>query len=164
MQEPDRLLPALLSSTTGQKPVNRIVHVTHQIPFEISQTVSSASTETTSWSLAPRRGHGAMYAGIESLRDEWETVHVGWSGEIHKKHTVGSPEAAATVVQTLTDHDKLVLTKELKEKHACIPLFLDSESVDGHYDGYCKTSKISIPFSCFYLCKAHNHIHHITTI
>ncbi|KAI7858774.1 glycosyltransferase family 20-domain-containing protein [Circinella umbellata] len=138
MQEPDRLLPALLSSTTGEKPANRIVHVTHQIPFEISQTVTNTPTEAPSWSLAPRRGHGAMYAGIESLRNEWETVHVGWSGEIYRKH-VGSPEAATTIVQTLNDHDKQVLTKELKEKHACIPLFLDSESVDGHYDGYCKT-------------------------
>ncbi|KAI9246504.1 hypothetical protein BDA99DRAFT_543294 [Phascolomyces articulosus] len=136
MQEPDRFLPPILSSTkTGQKQINRIVHVTHQIPFEISQTVT---TTNSSWSLAPRRGHGAMYAGIESLRNEWETVHLGWSGEIYKKH-VGSTEAAVQLVEILTDDDKQALTEELKRKHACIPLFLDSESVAGHYDGYCKT-------------------------
>ncbi|KAI8149805.1 glycosyltransferase family 20-domain-containing protein [Fennellomyces sp. T-0311] len=128
MQEPDRFIPLL---STEQKPIDgRIINVTHQIPFEIKHTGST-------WSLAPRRGHGAMYAGIESLRQEWDTLHIGWTGEIYKH---SSPEAtSAEVVRSVTDDDKTVLADELKRQHACIPLFLDSESVAGHYDGYCKT-------------------------
>lgn len=113
-------------------PKGRIINVTHQIPYELS-------LENNVWKYTPRRGHGAMYGGIHSLQHEWDILYIGWTGHMNK------------IQQTLDGHikepiDRLSklhraeLYNELKENYQCIPLFVDSESVSGHYDGYCKTS------------------------
>lgn len=133
LDESLRILP-LLSKDLPQSGFDRIIHVTHQLPFEISRTDNDDNHQ---WSFAPRRGHGAMYAGIESLKNEWKSIHIGWTGEIH-----GQPDAETNNKTTLelAHDDKERLAKDLEEAHGCIPLYLDSESVAGHYDGYCKTS------------------------
>lgn len=110
--------------------VHRIVNVTHQIPVEIFEHPGDAS-----WTFRPRRGHSAMYSGIASLQRDWETIHIGWTGKIYNHH---GEELVARAVQ---DKQKEKLAQLLQDQHRCIPLFLDSESVAGHYDGYCKTSK-----------------------
>ncbi|CDH50920.1 trehalose 6-phosphate phosphatase [Lichtheimia corymbifera JMRC:FSU:9682] len=132
LDESLRILP-LLSKDLPQSGFDRIIHVTHQLPFEISRTDNDDNHQ---WSFAPRRGHGAMYAGIESLKNEWKSIHIGWTGEIH-----GQPDAETNNKTTLelAHDDKERLAKDLEEAHGCIPLYLDSESVAGHYDGYCKT-------------------------
>ncbi|KAF7729666.1 threalose-6-phosphate phosphatase [Apophysomyces ossiformis] len=122
------LLPSL--QTDGNRHSGRIINVTHQIPYEITQ-------QENSWSLGPRHGHSAMYEGIQSLENEWETIHVGWTGEIHSQ-TTSDNAAGPAVISSLKDAEKESLTRTLEDNH-CIPLFLDSESVTGHYDGYCKT-------------------------
>ncbi|KAI9312741.1 glycosyltransferase family 20-domain-containing protein [Dichotomocladium elegans] len=126
-----RILPLLAKEPESE--AGRIINVTHLIPFQITRHDAG----TVRWSYSPRRGHGAMYAGIESLQGDWQTVHIGWSGEIHKQSTAVDGET--TTVNDLSDSDKATLAQQLKEQHGCIPLFLDGESVAGHYDGYCKT-------------------------
>lgn len=123
----DSFLP-LLSDI--KKPDGRIINVTHQIPYEIVLDSNGA------WKFTNRRGHGAMYSGIQSLQRDWDAVHIGWTGAIYEQIL---PETS--VIQTVSDADKEKLTADLLQLHGCIPLFLDSESVAGHYDGYCKTSK-----------------------
>ncbi|KAI9357742.1 glycosyltransferase family 20-domain-containing protein [Pilaira anomala] len=103
----------------------RLINVTHQIPYEIN------SDDTGEWEFTPRRGHGAMYGGIHSLQNTWELVHIGWTGLISKNNVV--------IEEDLPQSDKDELYSILKEKHSCLPLFVDSETVSGHYDGYCKT-------------------------
>ncbi|KAI8988048.1 glycosyltransferase family 20-domain-containing protein [Mycotypha africana] len=149
----------------------RIINVTHQIPYEISFCQKSQQ-----WQFAPRRGHGAMYDGVHSLRNEWNIIYIGWTGQLtiststsicHASSTTNvsttantttttttttdmnkNPPTAASITtntakelidRDLTDTEKLELYSTLKEKYQCIPLFIDGESVAGHYDGYCKT-------------------------
>jgi trehalose-6-phosphate synthase len=87
-----------------------------------------------SWEFAPRRGHGAMYGGIHSLQKTWDILYIGWTGLINN--------ITKEPAQNLKKSDKTTLYNQLEKKYSCIPLFVDSENVAGHYDGYCKTSKV----------------------
>ncbi|KAG0185999.1 threalose-6-phosphate phosphatase [Apophysomyces sp. BC1034] len=84
------------------------------------------------WTVVQRRGHAALYAGVQSLSQHWETIHIGWTGPIHVKGTrqVVHPEEIAP-------EDKTTLQKLLWETGKIVPIFLDKES-HGHYEGYCK--------------------------
>lgn len=116
-----------VASTSNKK--GRIINVTHQIPYEIT-------SKDGGWQFTPRRGHGAMYGGIHSLQDSWDILHVGWTGTIN--------DVDGSVVEQLSEEEETCLNEQLSNKHSCLPLFVDSESVTGHYDGYCKTSTVSI--------------------
>ncbi|KAF7729031.1 threalose-6-phosphate phosphatase [Apophysomyces ossiformis] len=87
---------------------------------------------TAHWTVVQRRGHAALYAGVQSLSQHWETIHIGWTGPIHVKGTkeVVHPEEIAA-------EDKTTLQKLLWETGRIVPIFLDKES-HGHYEGYCK--------------------------
>ncbi|KAI7862478.1 glycosyltransferase family 20-domain-containing protein [Spinellus fusiger] len=75
-----------------------------------------------------------MYGGVQSLEPTWEVLAIGWTGHIH----CSTNTTQKSLLTTLTVQDKHTLTSTLQKNH-CIPLFLDTESVFGHYDGYCKT-------------------------
>lgn len=125
------------TTTIAQKEKGRIINVTHQIPYEIS-------LKEGSWQYLPRRGHGAMYGGIHSLQKSWDIVYIGWTGLINNIVDKKEFEAYSTKepVQNLSKAEKATLYNQLEENYSCIPLFFDSQSVSGHYDGYCKTSKL----------------------
>ncbi|KAI9315352.1 glycosyltransferase family 20-domain-containing protein [Dichotomocladium elegans] len=84
------------------------------------------------WTVVQSRGHGALYAGLQSLGQHWETIHIGWTGPIrvaHSKKTVPSEEIEAA--------DKKKLEALLWETGKIVPIFLGNKST-GHYEGYCK--------------------------
>ncbi|KAG0165723.1 threalose-6-phosphate phosphatase [Apophysomyces sp. BC1034] len=108
----------------------RIIHVAHKMAHEIT-----FDSHERTWTLTPRQDHAAMYAGIHSLRDDWDILLIGWTGRIYESSETRTP----LDVSNLTDDEKLAIALELRERHQCIPLFLDSESIAGHYNGYCKT-------------------------
>lgn len=118
-----------MTISSAQEKKGRIINVTHQIPYEIT-------LEDGSWQFAPRRGHGAMYGGIHSLQKSWDILHIGWTGIISN--------VDGSAIEQLSETEESCLNKQLREKHLCLPLFVDSESVAGHYDGYCKTSRVYI--------------------
>jgi trehalose 6-phosphate synthase/phosphatase len=132
-----RFLP-LLAVDENQ---GRIVHVTHQIPFEIKHDMKEE--ERLHWNFVSRHGHAAMYAGMHSLIDEWETVCIGWSGQMYENSTSSSEDVSRREidVSTLSSAEKEAISTQLKQEHNCIPIFLDNESIAGHYHGYCKTRK-----------------------
>jgi trehalose 6-phosphate synthase/phosphatase len=114
-------------------PKGRIINVTHQIPYELT-------LEKNGWNITPRRGHGAMYGGIHSLQHEWDILYIGWTGQINKiEHKFDGHTKEP--IDHLNKLERAELYNNLKENYQCIPLFVDGESVSGHYDGYCKTSK-----------------------
>lgn len=118
----------------------RIINVTHQIPYEIT-------FDNGKWSITSRRGHGAMYGGIHSLQNYWDILYIGWTGQINYIKEKGMmDEIIEEDIQYLSKEEKDSLNHQLREKYSCIPLFVDSESVSGHYDGYCKTSKVYLFF------------------
>lgn len=133
-----RFLP-LLAADENQ---GRIVHVTHQIPFEVNHDMKEA--ERLHWNFIPRHGHAAMYAGMHSLNDEWETICIGWSGQMYESSTSLSEDISRREIDVsmLSVTEKEALRTQLRQEHNCILIFLDNESIAGHYRGYCKTCKI----------------------
>lgn len=128
----------LLASDRNQ---GRIIHVTHQIPFEVTHDIKE--DERLHWSFTSRLGHAAMYAGMHSLIDEWETICIGWSGRMYENSESSSDVTRHEIdVSSLTTKEKDSIKVQLEQEHNCIPLFLDTESINGHYHGYCKTCKI----------------------
>ncbi|KAI8096191.1 glycosyltransferase family 20-domain-containing protein [Halteromyces radiatus] len=82
------------------------------------------------WTVVQRRGHAALYAGVQSLSKDYETIHIGWTGPIRVKGTKQD-------VRHIYQDDKLKLEKLLWDTDRIIPIFLDEKS-HGHYEGYCK--------------------------
>lgn len=130
-----RFLPLL----APDKNQGRIIHVTHQIPFQVSHDIKE--DERLHWSFTSRHGHAAMYAGMHSLIDEWETICIGWTGKMYEKSLSSSEDVNRLEIDesTLSEKEKVAMTTQLQQEHNCIPLFLDGESIAGHYHGYCKT-------------------------
>lgn len=116
----------------------RIINITHQIPYEISYV------DNKNWTFSPRRGHGAMYDGIHSLQNNWDILYIGWTGQINKLEKTFDDTFTKENILQLTDIQKTTLRSQLIQDYQCMPLFFDSESVSGHYDGYCKSSKNNI--------------------
>lgn len=88
------------------------------------------------WTVVERRGHQALYAGLQSLRKDYQTIHIGWTGPIREqdtRHKV-SPD-------TLAVEDKIKLRSLLWETGHIVPIFLDIKKSRGHYEGYCKEGK-----------------------
>ncbi|KAJ3013925.1 threalose-6-phosphate phosphatase [Thoreauomyces humboldtii] len=84
------------------------------------------------WKFLERRGHSAVYSGINSLKTH-EVIHVGWTGSTYDDDCY--PLDAASLTPELQDS----LTSELWEAEKCVPVFLDEKTAAGHYEGYCKT-------------------------
>lgn len=141
-----QFLPLLASD----KNEGRIIHVTHQIPFEVTHDLKEQ--DRLHWSFASRHGHAAMYAGMHSLVDEWETLCIGWSGQMYENSHDSSEDfnRREIEVSSLTPAEKDALTTQLRQEHNCIPLFLDNESIAGHYYGYCKTCKFLVRSQVLY--------------
>ncbi|KAI9477988.1 MAG: hypothetical protein EXX96DRAFT_233645 [Benjaminiella poitrasii] len=156
------------------KEKGRIINITHQIPYEITLT----DNKEDPWQLAPRRGHGAMYGGVDSLQKSgnWKVLYIGWTGHIMKQQRqqqqlqqqrqqqqqqqqqqqIQSYINSNSTTLEPVDYNQLKDTEKEKLKHklkalGCLPLFIDGESVAGHYDGYCKTSKIPSYFLLYML-------------
>lgn len=94
-----------------------------------------AQFRAAEWMIVQNRGHGALNAGLQSLNDEYQTLHIGWTGPI-------KDESNKVVVpsEDLSEEDKTKLSGLLMETGHIIPIFLDSKS-RGHYEGYCKEGK-----------------------
>ncbi|KAI9281897.1 glycosyltransferase family 20-domain-containing protein [Sporodiniella umbellata] len=84
------------------------------------------------WTVVERRGHQALYAGLQSLRKDYETVHIGWTGPIKEQSS-----RKLIAPNKFTSEDKTKLQTLLWDTGRTVPVFLGDES-DGHYQGYCK--------------------------
>ncbi|KAG0742219.1 hypothetical protein G6F57_010744 [Rhizopus arrhizus] len=84
------------------------------------------------WTVVERRGHQALYAGLQSLRKDYETVHIGWTGPVKEQGTQKSITSNQMALE-----DKIKLQALLWDTGRIVPIFLDEKS-HGHYEGYCK--------------------------
>ncbi|KAG9307403.1 hypothetical protein G9A89_017232 [Geosiphon pyriformis] len=109
----------------------RIINVTHLIPYELEIN----EKEQHHWTLKPRHEHSALYSGIRSLEAEWDTLIIGYVGEIHYDQEEGGKLMEPT--QFTADHKATLL--ELLQKDRVLPVFLDEAEHHGHYEGYCKS-------------------------
>ena len=145
----------------------RIIHVCHYLPITATLVsknspndgvLSPPATPPTKpvdapsspiWSLAPRYGHSAMISGIRSLSQTHEQLIVGWTGDVM------SPTDKVPA-DTVTADEKIAFEAALNDylpdpederdrKSRYIPVWLDDKVAHGHYDGYCKQSKLFTP-------------------
>ncbi|KAI8137526.1 glycosyltransferase family 20-domain-containing protein [Fennellomyces sp. T-0311] len=142
---------------SGHQPdiTGRIINVTHQIPYNIirkkherpiveesdgapiskvsrrhhRQHTLRAKFHTNDWTVVQRRGHAALYSGLQNLGKEFDAIHIGWTGPI-------KADTKKTVTE-VSAGDKLALKQLLWDTGKIIPIFLDNAS-RGHYEGYCK--------------------------
>lgn len=94
-----------------------------------------AKFRAAEWLIVQDRGHGALNAGLSSLNDEYQTLHIGWTGPIKD-----SANNAFIPAEDLSEDDKSKINGLLKNSGNIIPIFLDSK-FRGHYEGYCKEGK-----------------------
>ncbi|CAG8471397.1 13987_t:CDS:10 [Racocetra persica] len=123
------------SISTNSKYI-RIINVTHLIPYDTYMLeppkLSEDGTTTYNWSIKPRRGHSALYAGIHSLAKDWDSYHIGFVGQIFdtEEKPIESSSFTEDLKKSLQD---FLLTKKI------VPVFLEDEQHHGHYEGFCKT-------------------------
>ncbi|KAF9930311.1 threalose-6-phosphate phosphatase [Linnemannia zychae] len=84
------------------------------------------------WLTEIRRGHSALYSGVLSLNKDYETIQIGWVGEIVDQDEYIVP------TKNLTREQKQSLKDKLWKKEKVIPIFLEDNRAAGHYEGYCK--------------------------
>lgn len=90
------------------------------------------------WTVVERRGHQALYAGLQSLRKDYETVHIGWTGPVKEQGTQKSITSNQMALE-----DKIKLQALLWDTGRIVPIFLDEKS-HGHYEGYCKQGTLAL--------------------
>ncbi|KAI8091282.1 glycosyltransferase family 20-domain-containing protein [Gilbertella persicaria] len=91
-----------------------------------------AKFRAAEWTIVQNRGHGALNSGLQSLSEEYQTLHIGWTGPIKdetNKKLIPNEE--------LTEDDKSKIEDLLMQNGNILPVFLDSKA-RGHYEGYCK--------------------------
>ncbi|KAI8353296.1 glycosyltransferase family 20-domain-containing protein [Choanephora cucurbitarum] len=91
-----------------------------------------AKFQAAEWVIVQNRGHGALNSGLQSLNDEYQTLHIGWTGPIKDEANKKSIPA-----EELSEQDKDKIQSLLMQNGNIMPVFLDSKS-RGHYEGYCK--------------------------
>ena len=130
MTDPASILSLLETPTIK----GRIINVTHHLPYEISKPAGSSH-----FNLVPRRGHGAMYSGIESLYKEWQCLHIGGTGAVRyeEEHSYNVDEVSQSTLREQLDQ----LPRQM------VPVFLDNDNATNHYEGYCKTGNFFEPAS-----------------
>lgn len=95
--------------------------------------------------LEQRRGHSALYSGVMSLRNDLETIQIGWVGELADQDGYVVPS------NKLTESHKLAMKEKLWNKEKVVPIFLDDSRAAGHYEGYCKTGKFFFLLSVLWI-------------
>jgi trehalose 6-phosphate synthase/phosphatase len=70
-----------------------------------------------------------------SLSQDWETIQIGWVGELADQDGYVVPS------KNLTESHKHNMREKLWQREKVVPIFLDDSRAAGHYEGYCKGGK-----------------------
>lgn len=109
----------------------------------ISQVQKRRSTitalgQTNIWRLTQRRGHSAMYAAIDSLKKNHETLYIGSTGSIV------TDENDPIEIDDINEEERESLRDLLRSKYDMVPIFINDKLSSGHYEGYSKQGKAFI--------------------
>ncbi|KAF8985453.1 threalose-6-phosphate phosphatase [Entomortierella lignicola] len=99
---------------------------------DANDVVDPSSLKDGECILHPRRGHSALYSGIRTLGKAYETIQIGWVGEI------ADQDGYIVPCKNLTEKHKNNIKEKLWQKDKVVPIFLDDDKATGHYEGYCK--------------------------
>ncbi|CEG77264.1 hypothetical protein RMATCC62417_12050 [Rhizopus microsporus] len=89
-------------------------------------------SRTNNWRLTQRRGHSAMYAAIDSLKKDYQTLYIGGTGSIF------TDENDPIEVNDISEEERDSLTSLLLSKYDMLPIFVEDKLASGHYEGYSK--------------------------
>ncbi|KAG1456433.1 hypothetical protein G6F56_006833 [Rhizopus delemar] len=109
-----------------EKDMNPISHVQKR------QSILTALGQTNIWRLTQRRGHSAMYAGIDSMKKDHETLYIGSTGAIK------SEDDEPIEVDDINREEREGLSELLQSKYNIDPIFISDKQAYGHYEGYSK--------------------------
>ncbi|KAF9198551.1 threalose-6-phosphate phosphatase [Haplosporangium sp. Z 27] len=99
---------------------------------DANDVVDPSSLKDGECILHPRRGHSALYSGVRTLEKAYETIQIGWVGEI------ADQDGYIVPCKNLTEKHKSNIKEKLWQKDKVVPIFLDDDKATGHYEGYCK--------------------------
>ncbi|KAI8342575.1 glycosyltransferase family 20-domain-containing protein [Chlamydoabsidia padenii] len=85
------------------------------------------------WDIKPRAGHSALFAGTESLKEHYDTLLIGGTGQIKSELT-----DLEVPTEEIPSIQKNSLAQLLRNRQKMYPVFLNNEKASGHYEGYCK--------------------------
>ncbi|KAI8882368.1 glycosyltransferase family 20 protein [Backusella circina FSU 941] len=91
-----------------------------------------AQFRSAEWTIVQNRGHGALNAGLQGLNDEYDTLHIGWTGSIVDENHKNIK------TENIAEQDRKSLEKLLMDTGRILPVFLDDGESRAHYEGYCK--------------------------
>ncbi len=94
--------------------MSKCVIVSNKLPLSIDYTEKSG--------FIVHETIGGLTTGMKSVHSQKDSLWVGWNGSAD---------------DDLTNNHKQQLSKHLKDKHACVPVYLSNKDVDGFYYGFC---------------------------
>jgi trehalose-6-phosphate synthase len=165
----DTVAKFLPLSAKGVNSDGRIIHVTHQIPFNILRKGSTESGHVKSDGLPSPPGTPPRSSSQWSLPDDtvttpnqageqWTFTHRRGHSAMHSGiHSVSQnrdslhigwtgtihEEENKRVIHELTEKEKKELTQILLKQNSIVPIFLNKKQSHNHYEGYCKSSELS---------------------
>ncbi|KAI7867671.1 glycosyltransferase family 20-domain-containing protein [Spinellus fusiger] len=119
----DKRLSVIENEETEEAPISHIAR---------RRSTLHSLGETGMWRLYQRRGHSAMYSGLESLKKDSRTLYIGGTGAILSEHRDHMN------AEDVTEEQKDSLRDLLSSKHAIVPIFIEHALALSHYEGYCK--------------------------
>ncbi|KAJ2957371.1 hypothetical protein NQZ79_g6913 [Umbelopsis isabellina] len=164
---PDTVAKFLPLSAKGVNSDGRIIHVTHQIPFNILRRHSAdighinkndglpsppgtPPRSTSNWSLPDDK-----VSTVDQAGEQWTFSHRRGHSAMHSGiHSVSQDreslhigwtgtiheEETKRMIHELTEKDRKELAEILLKQHSIVPIFLNKKQSHNHYEGYCKST------------------------
>ncbi|KAG0052006.1 Trehalose-6-P synthase/phosphatase complex synthase subunit [Gryganskiella cystojenkinii] len=102
--------PSSTSSSEQQEEL-RLLVVSNRLPVTITKDASSGQYQY-------KMSSGGLVSALSGLKKMMRFKWIGWPG-------INIPE-----------EDRALVRKELMEKHSCLPVFIDDDIADRHYNGF----------------------------
>ncbi len=103
----------------------RIISVTSALP-------SHVVVEGHKWQLRPRQGSTALYSALRYLgTTQWQTLHVGWVGDIQHPEEEGEGDEHALNEEDMERIEDLLQHEALKCGQQMVPVWMDDQYSGG---------------------------------
>lgn len=117
----------------------RIINVLSNLPHAVVH-----NQETDSFEIRHRRGNSALYSALQIINahDEWESLLVGWAGEIESPHTSMDSQTQDDVdprslsSETISNIESLIKEEERASYGVVYPVWLSSNEHETEKDGF----------------------------
>lgn len=124
-------------------------------PAENTTGVGSERVRENPWRVTMRQGHAAMMRGINTLSESYAQTIVAYPGHVgFATHSLGDERTHSSQATPAERADIEAVLGELDNAHVWamhvgdetangirqVPVWLDHDTVHGHYDGYCKST------------------------